>query len=290
MNRRGFTLVELLVGTLVMAVLGVALTRMLISDSRFVSLQDTMMSARQTARGAFNVLTPELRMIADGGVVAATASSFTAHVPYAFGITCQEVAAGTIVAALLPPDSLNYANASADGIAWLDDDGIYKAVSGIAVSGSGNFAACLADSVFVVPGGELIRVSGMGGNFTVYGQSVAPGPGGVIPPPGTVFYLYESVTYSWAPSVELPGRLALWRQAGGAAAEELLAPFDALTGFRCLTGTDYDVEDCPPAGGPPDIRGLELGIIGASEVPPRGDTAYATFDITTQVPFINKVN
>ena len=291
MNRRGFTLVELLVGTMVMSVLGVALVRMLVSDSRFVSLQDTMMSARQTARGAFNILTPELRMISDGGVVAATPSSFTALIPHAFGITCREVSAGTIVAALLPPDSLNYVNASPSGMAWLDVDGIYKAVSGIVVSSSGNQAACLADSVFVVPDGELIQISGLGsGGFMVYGQSVLPGPGGVIPPPGTIFYLYESVTYSFAASAELPGRIALWRQAGFIPAEELLAPFDSSAGFRCLTGTDYDVVDCPPPGGMAEIRGLELRIIGASEVPPRGDVEHVTFDLTTRVAFINKVN
>lgn len=292
MNRRGFTLVELLVGTMVMAVLGVALVRMLISDSRFVSRHDTMMSARQTARGAMNLLAPELRMVADGGVVTASPTSFTAHIPYAFGLTCEEIGAGKILATLLPPDSLNYANASADGMAWLDDDGIYKAVGGVTVSNAGNEAPCFnpTDSVFVVPGGELIRISGLGGNFMVYSQSVAPGAGGVIPPPGTIFYLYEAVTYSFAASVELPGRVALWRQAGAGFAEEMLAPFDSSAGFRCLTGADLDVVDCPPAGGLPDLRGLELNLIGASEVAPRGGTAPETFALVTQVPFINKVN
>jgi prepilin-type N-terminal cleavage/methylation domain-containing protein len=95
LNRRGFTLVELLVGTIVMAVLGVALVRMLMSDSRFVSRQDAMMSARQVARGATNLVAPELRMISDGGLAAVSNTAVTARIPYAFGITCASPSSGT---------------------------------------------------------------------------------------------------------------------------------------------------------------------------------------------------
>src|SRR5579872_5541358 len=51
---RGFTLVELMLAMVVMALLGIGLTRILINDSRVVSRQDAMMSARQGARAAMN--------------------------------------------------------------------------------------------------------------------------------------------------------------------------------------------------------------------------------------------
>src|SRR5207253_1750967 len=65
MNRRGFTLTELLMAMAVMAILGVALTRILVNDSRFVSRQDAMLSARQGARAALNSVLSELSMVAD---------------------------------------------------------------------------------------------------------------------------------------------------------------------------------------------------------------------------------
>ena len=88
MNSRGFTLVELLVGTVVMSVLGIALVRMMLSDTRFVSKQEAMVSARQTSRGTLNTMDVELRMISDSGLVTARPDSVRAHIPYAFGVSC----------------------------------------------------------------------------------------------------------------------------------------------------------------------------------------------------------
>lgn len=290
MNRRGFTLVELLVGTMVMSVLGVALVRMLMSDSSFVSRQDAMLSARQVARGATNIAAPELRMISDGGLAAVTASAVTARIPYAFGVTCASVGSGTIVATLLPPDSLNYVNATPSGMAWRADSGNYLAVNGVSVSGSTAMSACrvAGDSVFLVPGGKLIEISGFGGSFSVYGETVMASSEGTVPPIGSIFYLYQSVTYSFGESVELPGQIALWRQAGFAPAVEIVAPFDASAGFRCLVGPELDSVDCPPTDGVSAVRGLELHFVGASEVTPRGSAGPMTFDLTTRVPFLNK--
>jgi prepilin-type N-terminal cleavage/methylation domain-containing protein len=291
LNRRGFTLVELLVGTMVMSVLGVALVRMLMSDSRFVSRQDAMMSARQVARGATNLLAPELRMISGGGLALATPTAVTARIPYAFGMTCGSTGSGTIAATLLPPDSLNYVNASPSGMAWRDDNGTYFAVDGVGVSNSTAFSACASasDSVFVLPGGKLVEISGFGaGGFSVYGSTVSSGSGGTMPPPGQIFYLYQSVTYTFTASVELPGQIALWGQVGFASPVELAAPFDSSAGFRCLVGPDLDPVDCPPAGGLVAVRGLELRFVGASEVTPRGSAGPQTFELFTRVPFLNK--
>ncbi len=291
MNRRGFTLVELLVGTIVMAVLGVALVRMLMSDSRFVSRQDAMMSARQVARGATNLVAPELRMITDGGLVAVSATAVTARVPYAFGVTCASTGVGTVAAALLPPDSLNYTNATPSGMAWRDDNGDYLAVPGVSVSTSGQFSACFgaSDSVFVLPTGQLVEISGFGsGGFSVYETTVSSGTGGQMPPVGRIFYLYQSVTYSFGASLELPGQIALWRQVGFSSPMELVAPFDSAAGFRCLVGADLDPVDCTTVASLSDVRGLELRFVGASEVTPRGSAGPMTFQLFTRVPFLNK--
>ncbi len=71
MTRRGFTLVELLIAMVVTALLGVALTTLLISDSRFVSRQQAMLQARMAARASMNVMTVELQLVSDSGLIAA---------------------------------------------------------------------------------------------------------------------------------------------------------------------------------------------------------------------------
>lgn len=274
MQERGFTLIEVMIGMVVLAILGTALTQMLLSDSRFVNRQEAMLDARQAARAAMNIMTVELRLVGDSGVVAVSADSVTVNVPYAFGMACQ-TAAGLTTASLMPADSVMYASSVADGLAWRDAGGTYTPVGGVTVSSSSNTAACTADSIRIIPGGQLVDIAGI--------------PGGQRPPSGSLFYLYQTVTYRFAPSSDLPGRVALWRRAA-AADEELVAPFSASAGFGCLTGPNLQVEACPPAGGLTAVRGLELQLVGESTVTPSGMSSPATFDLVTQVPFINRSN
>ena len=270
MNRRGFTLVELLVGSMVMAILGTALVRMLISDSRFASRQEAMVSARRAARGALNVMAPELRMVSNGGVIAVSRDSVRVRVPYGFGMICRpNVSEMRTHASLLPPDSLAYASAQAEGVAWRSAAGTYVFVSGVSV-GTQSSSLCAADSIRVVPGGKAIYIS----------PSIAA-------PVGSVFYLYQTVTYRFAPSSTLPGRVALWRRAGAAAAQEMVSPFDTTAGFRCLIGGGLVPVNCPPVGGVGVMRGIQLRLVGASERTPEGRATPERFDLTTSLPFVN---
>ena len=47
MNRRGFTLTELLIATVVMGILGFILARMLVQDSRWVARLEAILSEAQ---------------------------------------------------------------------------------------------------------------------------------------------------------------------------------------------------------------------------------------------------
>lgn len=259
---------------IVLAILGTVLTRLLVDDSRFVSRQDAMMGARQAARAAMNTMVDELRMTSDGGLIAASDDSVRVRMPFVFGMACDAVGSD-LIASLTPPDSLMYANAVANGLARRSGSA-YVFISGISVTTSSDVAACTADSIRVVPGGSLVAIAGISGPQ--------------MPPPGTLIYLYQNVTYRFAASGVLPGRLGLWRRAGTASAEELVAPFDTSAGFRCLVGPNLQVMNCPPPGGIASVRGLELRLFGASEYTPRGDLGPQTFELATQVTFLNKVN
>lgn len=274
MSRRGFTLIELLVATVVMGILGVALARILISDSRFVSRQDAMLGARYTGRAALNLLDRELRMVEH--VVAATPDSIVVLSPYAFGVTCRTSGVAVVVS-LMPADSMWYANAVASGLsgfAWSRDTTTYHA-SGITVAASSDVARCSADGTQVLPRGRLVQVSGF----------IA-----AVPDSTRVGYLYQIMAYTFGPSADLPGRRALWRGVLGGSSEELAAPFDTSASFRCLSGATLAVQTCPPPGGLPAIRGIEIRLTGASEATPPGRDSPETFSLVTRIPFLNQPN
>ena len=158
MMRRGFTLIELIVGLTVMAMLGVALTRILINDSRFVSRHESMMTARQVARAGMTGLVAEIRMVSDSGLASATPDSVTVRVPYAFGMACQSSGGFTYVS-LAPPDSLAYAAAVASGVAWRTAAGSYSRVTGITVGSTSDTTQCSADGIRVIAAGDVTSIS-----------------------------------------------------------------------------------------------------------------------------------
>jgi hypothetical protein len=247
MNRRGFTLVELL-----------------------------MLNARQTARSALNLMDRELRMVSDSGIIAVTPDSVVLRVPYVFGVTCDLVSNARIVS-LVPTDSVTYASAVVGGLAWLDPTiGQYRALDGISVAAYADSTPCRTDSIRVVPGGWLVAVSGL-----------PPGKPS-SPDSADIAYLYQIITYRFGASADLPGRRALWRRVGSAAAAEIAAPFDTSARFRCLVGAQLAPQTCPPSGSPGIVRGLEVRLIGASAEVPEGRAAPEKFALITRIPFLNR--
>jgi prepilin-type N-terminal cleavage/methylation domain-containing protein len=267
MSRRGVTLVELLITLLVFGILGTALARLMISNSRYVSRQETLLEARQTARASMNVMLPELRMVSDGGLIAAAPDSVTIRVPYAFGVFCRNE-----YAVLAPPDSTVYATAIPAGIARQGPTGLYVFNAAVTVTGTtASTSDCDADSIRAVPGGMRITLSVSN-----------------LAPPGRLFYLYQTVTYKFATSTALPGRLALWRHAAGdpGGPEELLAPFDTAARFRFLVGSRLTPQTAVPSP-ISTILGLELLLVGASVSPAQGQPEPTQFALQPRVRFGN---
>ena len=122
-TRRGFTLVELLVGLVVLGIIGAALSRLFLSQARFYDLEAQLRRARFVARAAINAALSDLRMVeATGGVVAATAKQVTLRVPYAIGTVCANTPT-QMTLSLWPVDSTVFATASFSGYAWRDSVG-----------------------------------------------------------------------------------------------------------------------------------------------------------------------
>lgn len=271
MTTRGFTLLELLIAVTITAVLATALTRILLSDSRFVSLQQAMMAARQTARAAQNVTSVELRMVSDSGLLVATPDSVTVRIPYAFGVACG-VSAGNRIATLMPTDSLMYWSATPTGVAHRQPGGTYSFRQGITVLATTDTATCTSESIQRVPNGTWISISP---------PSLARS--------GHLFYLYQIITYRFSASVDLPGRIGLWRRVNNGAYEELVAPFDSTARFRFLIGSNPQPTDVAPAD-LTTVSGLELKLVAESYEHPQGKSTYQTFDLPIQIAFLNRAN
>ncbi len=275
-RRAGFVLAELIVALVIAAVIGVALTKLVISQSRFVSLQSSYLQARGGARAALNVLTNDLAMVGDSGLLAAAPNSVTVRVPYAFGVACTQYSGRTNVG-LLPSDSATYAQAQISGYAWQDSTGKYVFVQPASVQAAGATVCGQAN-----PPIAALTVSGSWPTTIV-----SVGPNDVRTPQGAVVYLYQIVQYAFAPSTQIPGRIALWRTVRSTSVRsELVAPFDSTSRFSFLIGRSLTVQATPPTD-LTTVYGLRLKLISASEQPPEGRTAPVQFNLTTNVQFQN---
>lgn len=275
-RRPGFSLAELMVSLVIAGVIGVALSRLIINQSRFVSMQDAMMRARSASRAALNVMTGDLRAVTDSGLIQASADSITIRVPYAFGLACQQTG-GTTIVSLLPTDSSQYSAAVASGYAWRDSTTGQYVFKQPATVGAG---VCSAPA----PAITTLSTTGWSARAVAVSPAVS-GAGGT--PVGAVVYLYQIVRYAFAPSVEVSGRRALWRSVlSTGARDEMVTPFDSSAKFQFLVGNSYSLQAAPPAV-LDSVRGVRVKLVGASETAPQGRTTPVTFDLTTDILFRN---
>jgi Tfp pilus assembly protein PilX len=281
LNRRGVTLIEVLMAATLMGLIGIVLSRLLINDSRFVAKGNAMTDARQAARAALNTMVNELRMVGDSGVLAATDTTIQVRMPYAFGVSCEK--SGTaLIASIMPPDSIMYNQTLPWGIMWRDSvTGYYTTTNkstGITVAktvAAADILKCTQDSIRVVPNGFAVKIT--------------PAAGGTLPPiNGNIFFLYNTVTYGFLTSTMMPGRKGLWRLQSGGTNTELVAPFDASSGFEFDTGAALATVKSSKLSSVYAIRGLYLKLIGASEHTPIGTSAPEKFDFRTHVLFLNR--
>ncbi len=267
----GHTMIELVVAMVVMGVVGVAIVRLIVSESRSFGRQDAAQEARKAARAAVNLMNSELRMVeVSGGVTAASPTSITVRIPYAIGIACN-----TNTISTMPVDSLMFAQATFGGYAWRDTLGVYTYVSG-GTATAGSASACTGASIITLTGGKVVALSN-----TL--------PAGALP--GNPVMLYQTVTYSLGASGLLPGRTGLFRQVSGglaaAAAEEIAAPFDASSSFKFFV-QNVDTAQASAPGNLADLRGVELDLTGASRYVPRGRASYKTAPTVTAIFFQNR--
>jgi hypothetical protein len=273
-RRSGLTILELLVTVIILGIVGGGIVRMLTSQARFYEHQGAGRNARSISRAAVNVLLSEIRMVeAGGGVLAAAPDAITLRVPYALGLYCGP-AGGVGTVLLLPTDSAMLAEPGFTGYAWRGRLGNYTYVEAGATILAPVPGQCIANGLTPMAGS--VRV----------GFTPALPVGADV---GTVVMLTRRITYAFANSATVPGRIALWRRVDGTGArEEIAAPFDATARFRFYELNANTAQDAVPAA-LTDIRGFELVLDGASEVSPALTGAPQRAPLTTSVFFRNRL-
>jgi len=277
--RKGFSMSELLIGMVILAIVGMALTQTLRSQARYFDHQKTATLARAVSRGPINRVVSDLRMVeARGGVIAASPTQIDLRVPYAMGVVCGPGPNNTSThVALLPVDSAMFAAPGYSGYAWRGGDGVYRYKDDNNTKDVGTLSVCQAAQIGVLTteGAKVIKLTPLLPDTASYGTPV---------------FLYRKIRYSFAASTLVPGSIGLYRtRLENGQTEELSAPYDAAAKFRFFVGSSLVAQDAAP-GNLATIRGIELNMTGLSERPPSGATARQKAPFITAVFFKNRLD
>lgn len=275
--RPGLSMAELIVGLVILAIVGMALSRVLVSQARYFSHQKTGNLARNVSRGPLNRVVSDLRMVeALGGVITASENELLVRVPYAIGVVCGLVNPFTHVS-LLPVDSAMYAAPGFSGYAWRGGNGVYRYVETSPTLATGNLAVCdgALISTLTAYNAKIIKITpAMTDTASV----------------GTPIFLFRRIKYEFKTSTAVPGMRGLFRTVmETGASEELAAPFDNNSKFRFFIGNSLVAQDAAP-GDLSTLRGIELVMNGMSERLPSGSTQKALAPFTTAVYFKNRLD
>ncbi len=261
-NRPGFTLAEILVAMVILAIVGAALTRLVVAQSRFFTREYGARNARSVARQSMNLLLTELRMVQDsGGVDSVSADGRTVRliVPYAYGLACGNTSSATIVS-MLPVDTSVMAMAEYAGYAWRNSSGRYVVVVPPAPQSTNALKTATSPDICVGsgPGEADIQTVTVDGRA---GQILQMTPDAPVPVGNPVF-VWQHVTYSFDSSTAYPGLYGLYRDAAGGTREEIMAPFDSTARFRFyVPNVDTSLATMPLLSA---IRGLDILLYGVS--------------------------
>lgn len=285
--RRAFTLIEILLSLAILGVIGAALVKLILSQTRFTEGQLALRSARTVSRNAMNIMLTDLRMVQDkDGLVAASRDSVTVRLPVAFGLLCSSVGGATI--SLLPVDSATAALGVYAGWAYRDSTtGEYRYMN-----------AALPTPITSISNGITATCTGAGISAVTYGSRTSrvvavPDVTTGTPSAGWPVFIYQQITYKFDSSSAYPRRRGLWRlvktsDPNAPIADEIVAPFDsAAAKFRFYVLNADSAQDAVPAS-LNDVRGLELVLAGSSPRVPEGGSTIKQATLVTGVFFKNR--
>lgn len=289
-SRRGFSLVEIVTALTILAIIGAAMTKMMLAQTRGYQYDSGARRSRSTARSAMNIMITDLRMTQDNGgltyVDATNHRRVDVRVPVGIGIVCT-VSGSDLIMALTPVDSFQLASIKFGGYAVRNGTtGIYTYVQGGAMS-SADVNQCHGNGVYA----DTVPIGGRTGK--VVQVSGAP-PAGTVR--GSMAMVWQTVRYSFDSSKAFPGRAGLYRIVTGSTSadtNELVAPFSWNARFKYYTTMSRSgstVDDAARTSSPADlntVRGLQIYLAAEASDTVPGYTGPKKSPLTTAVFFKN---
>lgn len=269
-RRRGFTLTEILIAVVLLSMVGLGISRLLLSQTRFFSRATGARDARSVTRNALNIVRDEMRMIEPRGIVSATTTSIVVAVPYAMGIYCS-----SNTATFVPVDSLTRATAVFRGYAYRDTalNASYTYVGSTTAPTAGTVSNCTG-----TPG--ITPVTN--------GQTLALSPALPSLAAGSPVLLFQVIRYRLAASTLVPGRTALWRDVTNGVSEEVAVPFQNTAIFQFYVNGSGTPQSTVP-GTLNTITGIELVLVGESERNSPGTNTPESKTVRLSIFFRNAV-
>ena len=287
-SRRGFSLVEIITALTILAIIGGAMTKMILAQTRGYQYDNGARRSRTVARSAMNIMITDLRMTQDNGGVsfldATNHRRVDVRVPVAFGVVC-EVTAGTVAMAITPVDSFQLATIKYGGYAVRNSlTGTYAYVDGGTLS-SADPSKCHGGGVSIYA--DTITMGGRTG--AVIEVTGAPPVGSTV---GSMAMIWQRVRYSFDSSAAFPNRAGLYRIVGDATSAdttELIAPFSWSARFSYFTNPAQP-KDTATNTAPGDyntVRGLKILLAAEAADTVPGHAGPKKSPLTTAVFFKN---
>jgi prepilin-type N-terminal cleavage/methylation domain-containing protein len=287
-SRRGFSLVEIITALTILAIIGSAMTKILLSQTRGYQYDHGGRRSRTVARSAMNIMITDLRMTQDNGGVsyldATNHQRVDVRVPVGFGVVC-EVNGSDLVMALTPVDSFQLATIKYGGYAVRNSTtGVYSYVAGGTMT-SANVSKCHNGAVSIFA--DTITMGGRQGR--VVQVSGAPPAGSTV---GSMAMIWQTVSYVFAPSKIYTNRLGLYRilpDASPPDTSELIAPFSSSARFSYFTNPPQ-ASDVAATTAPSDlntVRGLKILLAAEASDTVPGYKGPKKSPLTTAVFFKN---
>ncbi len=224
-DRRGFTLVELLVAIVIGGIVVSVLFQMIAGQGRFVEVQSAREEVQQNTRATLELIGSELRSLPDSSaLVQASAEEVTLRTPRIWGVVCAAPggAALEVVFPAIPGASwaVNRGTGVTVRLLLSDADTIWAHAPVTSIGAPS--AAC--GGTTLPAGAEQRRVN----------LSALPQHAGVSADVGDVLYLGDEISYRSGTSSAVPG---LWVQrrigsGGGSSYQPLAGPIEEGSGLR----------------------------------------------------------
>ena len=285
-TRRGFSLVEIITALVILSILGVAMTKVLLSQTRNYQYDNGGRRSRTAARGAMNILITDLRMTQDNGGVqyvdATNHRRIDVRVPIGFGVVCT-TSGSSLIMALAPVDSFQYSSMRFGGYAVRDaTTGIYSYVAGGSISSADPNQCHGSPKIYA----DTVTMGGRQGKVV---QVTGTVPTGTVA--GSMAMIWQTVRYQFDTSKVYAKRAGLYRIVTGSASadtNELIAPFSWTARFKYYT--TMNPKDTAKATSPADlntIRGVQIYLAAEAGDTVPGRTGPKKSPLTTAVFFKN---